>query len=142
MLATMEQRWCSQCRTILSIDVFARDLYTCKACKAILDKQWILTPEGRFSHAKALGKQRQEWDLILEQYTQIVRQPCEYCKFTNNSSGVGLDRIDNSVGYTANNVLSCCTECNVARSDHFTPEEMKSYVGPAIRAAKLARAAK
>jgi hypothetical protein len=33
---------------------------------------------------------------------------------------------------------SCCFECNIARRDHFTPDEMK-IIGAAIRAVKLAR---
>ena len=25
---------------------------------------------------------------------------------------IGIDRVDNTLGYTSNNVVSCCTECN------------------------------
>jgi hypothetical protein len=57
---------------------------------------------------------------------------------SSSKTGIGLDRLDDSKGYEVGNVVSCCTECNLARGCRFTPKEMK-IIGAAIRRVKLAR---
>jgi hypothetical protein len=56
-------------------------------------------------------------------------RPCHYCNdelgSTRENCGVGLDRLDNLIGYELDNVVSCCGPCNVIRSDKLTPEETK-----------------
>jgi hypothetical protein len=69
--------------------------------------------------------------------TDIIKTPCYSCGLSDKSRG--LDRIDNSRGYERGNVLPCCEDCNVSRSDHFSVEEMVKFIGPAIRAARLER---
>lgn len=95
---------------------------------------------GRYSKNKSLAKfLGRSWTLTKEEYHELIQRMCEYCQFPLNKSGYGLDRLDNTKGYDLNNVVPCCKECNVARNSNFTPDEMKSTVGPAIRAIKLAR---
>jgi hypothetical protein len=53
-------------------------------------------------------------------------------------TGVGLDRLDNARGYDADNVVSCCTTCNVVRGNRFTPDEMM-LLGRTIRKIRMAR---
>lgn len=78
------------------------------------------------SKAKSRGL---EWLITIEEYHILILQPCHYC---NNElgdpveKGIGLDRIDNSKGYTIDNVLSCCAVCNVIRSDKLSKEEMEA----------------
>ena len=50
-----------------------------------------------------------------------------------------MDRLDNSRGYEPDNVVACCPICNKVRLDHFTPDEMRQVIGPAIRAVLDAR---
>ncbi len=52
----------------------------------------------------------------------ILLQPCHYCGDTYR---IGCDRIDNSKGHTKENVIPCCYECNVARGNSFSFEEME-----------------
>jgi len=94
----------------------------------------------RFTYARNLaGKRSKVWTLNETEYLNIIAQPCTYCGLLNNvETGVGLDRIDNSRGYHPDNVLSCCLECNLARNNRFTVEEMK-IIGKAIRHVKLGR---
>ena len=68
----------------------------------------------------------------------IISKPCIYCGDTNN---VGCDRIDNNKGHLKENVVPCCVDCNVARSNHFSFEEMK-ILGQTIKQIKEARKAK
>lgn len=51
----------------------------------------------------------------------ITNGKCIYCGDTKR---LGLDRIDNSKGHTKDNVVVCCYDCNVARGDNFSFEEM------------------
>lgn len=77
---------------------------------------------------------KREWTLDKQTYFKIVESNCEYCgRFYNSPYGSDLDRIDNTRGYHADNVLKCCDYCNNARSNHFTVLEMKNTIGPAIR---------
>ena len=55
-------------------------------------------------------------------FENILTKPCVYCGDTYR---VGCDRIDNSKGHTKDNVVPCCIECNTARNNYFTYEEMK-----------------
>jgi hypothetical protein len=52
----------------------------------------------------------------------ILLKPCVYCGDTKR---VGCDRIDNSKGHTKDNVVPCCIECNTARNNYFTYDEMR-----------------
>lgn len=65
----------------------------------------------------------------------ILNGKCIYCGDSNN---IGLDRIDNTRGHEIGNVVPCCYECNVARNNNFSFEEMKT-IGKAINQIKLKR---
>ena len=95
---------------------------------------------GRFYYAKVYAKQKQlEWNLSETQYTHKISESCVYCGFPNDvTAGIGLDRIDNNKGYAADNVLSCCTECNLVRGRRYTVEEMQ-VIGKAIAKVKRKR---
>jgi hypothetical protein len=47
----------------------------------------------------------------------------EWAKHKENSR-YQLDRKDNDLGYTPENVVACCTRCNYAKRDHFTYDEL------------------
>lgn len=40
---------------------------------------------------------------------------CKYCNFKGD---IGIDRIDNSIGYISNNIVSCCKVCNVMKNKY------------------------
>lgn len=52
----------------------------------------------------------------------ILTQKCIYCGDTHR---LGCDRINNNLGHTKDNVVPCCIECNTARNNYFTYEEMR-----------------
>ncbi len=77
--------------------------------------------------------------LTQDEYVEITEHnECLYCGFSLPEVGGGLDRVDNAVGYVTSNVVPCCKDCNTARGDAFTHEEMK-LLGKHMRAIKLAR---
>lgn len=65
----------------------------------------------------------------------IYHKKCIYCGDTRN---IGLDRIDNNRGHEIGNVVPCCYECNVARGNNFSFEEMLE-IGKVIRKIKKER---
>ena len=74
--------------------------------------------------------------LTYDEYVAI-RSPgiCSYCKGPIKRQNIGLDRLDNEIGYHKFNVVACCALCNVARGYLLTPDEFKAAL--ATRAAKL-----
>ena len=97
-------------------------------------------PNRRFAYMKSMAKFRGlELNLTEEQCLALTSRPCEYCEGQLPKFGMGLDRIDNTLGYVFGNVLPCCKECNIARGTFFTVDEMRRFIGPAIRAAREAR---
>lgn len=86
----------------------------------------LQTNEAHYSQLKSRAKKHhQEFTLTLNEYKQIViPNKCHYW-FLHSLPlfGAGLDRIDNSKGYSIDNVLPCCTDCNRIRGDRLTVQE-------------------
>lgn len=82
-----------------------------------------------------------DWNITKEDFCRIRKDPCAYCGevFLGERTEGGLDRIDNSKGYTPDNLVSCCPTCNFTRGNRFTKEEMLEFIGPAVRAVKDSR---
>lgn len=74
-------------------------------------------------------------DYTIDELLEVIAKPCVYCGHT---SRIGLDRIDNSKGHTKDNTVPCCYECNCARNNNFSFEEMK-IIGKAIKQVKDTR---
>lgn len=74
---------------------------------------------------------------ISKEYLEdiIYNGKCIYCGDTHN---IGLDRIDNNRGHEVGNVVPCCYECNIARGNNFSFEEML-IIGKTIKQIKKNR---
>lgn len=67
------------------------------------------------------------WDLSLDYFKKITGQDCHYCgaspsnemRLDENALYTynGIDRLDNTIGYTPDNVVSCCGRCNIMKQD-------------------------
>jgi len=72
-------------------------------------------------------KKGREFTLTVDEFQELILQPCYYCGVEPSnvhvtSRGVesyysGIDRVDSRGGYTSDNVVPCCKECNYAKSD-------------------------
>lgn len=89
------------------------------------------TPKYRYRRYKADAKRRgREFDLTLEQFESLVVQPCFYCN--DSESLIGIDRINNEIGYKIENCTPCCRICNVAKNI-ISYEEWIDYIMQLIK---------
>ena len=68
------------------------------------------------------GSVLQEKCKIKRTFIKIATSKCSYCGAEPRETGYGvvcngIDRIDNSRGYTLDNVSSCCTRCNIMKGN-------------------------
>lgn len=69
-----------------------------------------------------------QWTLTNEDCYRLFKTSCGYCgvepmqlvKNTRSTPSLynGIDRVDNSQGYTLENVMACCKMCNHAKRNH------------------------
>lgn len=121
--------------------------HKCRACQ----EEFYKSLPGRYNCMRSTCRAR-GWEvhLSLAEYIAIVDgKGCTYCGMPlvgvegrgSKGFGSGLDRIDSSLPYTASNVTPCCAQCNMAKAEFFTYEEMLTEIGPAIRRVKQRRMA-
>jgi len=69
------------------------------------------------------------FELTKDEFLDITSKPCHYCGVASSitvknhacctTDGFyvcnGVDRVDSSKGYTLDNVVPCCTQCNIAK---------------------------
>ena len=57
-----------------------------------------------------------EFNLSMQEFDMITSQPCTYCgRYSVIYQGIGIngiDRVDSSLGYVTENIVSCCAMCN------------------------------
>ena len=58
-----------------------------------------------------------DFEINFEDFKILVRSPCHYCKQWNEEEAIGIDRVNNDLGYTKNNCVPACWICN--RMKHF-----------------------
>ena len=77
-------------------------------------KRYRENPELRLWYYKDRSRKRNiDWSLSDEQALLLFTSTCYYC----GEDGLGIDRIDNKLGYIPENCVSCCKECNTMKMD-------------------------
>jgi hypothetical protein len=100
-ISNMRQR-CVEC-TIKQRRVVAKN------CKN--KYQYHKQPKNRYATYKRGAERRgYTFSLTIEEFTNLWNKPCSYCN--TPILGIGIDRQDNTIGYTVNNTIACCTTCN------------------------------
>ena len=78
------------------------------------------------------------FDLSKDEFKSLTKQNCYYCnaepsltckpKYANGGYLYsGVDRLDNSFGYTLDNCVPCCYTCNIAKHC-MTQDEFKNWI--------------
>lgn len=98
-------------------------------------------PAARFRQGVNNSKRKSlTWGISFEEYVMIVSSgECHYCGELLPRTGSGLDRKNNALGYTIDNVVPCCFDCNTTKRNFFTYEEMLE-IGAVIRRRHLRKA--
>lgn len=80
------------------------------------------------AYKKSAKLRSYSFELSKEEFKQIITQPCIYCgesltqeKKKKGAYGTfkytGIDRYDNTKGYTIDNCVPCCSVCNRIKTD-------------------------
>ena len=84
----------------------------------------------KYSEYKKSAKKRDiKFELTHEQFSVLLKGQCYLC---GDFDKIGVDRVDNTMGYSANNCKPCCQECNTLKWD-FTESQLLSQVEKIIR---------
>ena len=107
-----------------------------EACRARERKKGHPTHGRVLSYYKKNAKARSlVWELTTEQFSALINSSCHYCgadPSVHLLAGCervfnGIDRPDNDKGYTSDNVVPCCTRCNLAKHD-MTTTQFKEWI--------------
>jgi hypothetical protein len=145
---------CTKCLISKAVECFYRNKTTktgytswCKSCYKEKSEKWRIdnrahwisferTLKRRFDVAKKKSRYRGlKWDISLNTYKFLIDSDCLYCcgaLGTTKITGIGLDRIDNDLGYIMGNIVPCCGVCNTIKSDNLTFEETLAAVTAVI----------
>lgn len=99
-------------------------------CKKCGEKKSYLTALNCLfgNYIRGAEKRDLEFTLTFEEFEKLINQNCEYCeippKQIYTKKGLkseviynGIDRQDNTIGYTKANSISCCKHCNFAKRE-------------------------
>jgi len=79
------------------------------------------SPRRRFNIYKHDAKKRNYcFELSFNEFMELWQVRCKYCGVDIKT--IGVDRIDNSIGYTKENIVPCCRECNRMKGKLSTKE--------------------
>jgi hypothetical protein len=69
------------------------------------------TARQKYNTYKNMSRGRgYSFELTMPDFMTLWQQPCSYCGDT--IATIGIDRVDNSIGYTLGNCVPCCETCN------------------------------
>jgi len=107
--------------------------------KLILNRKYGKTIKGKSisllnAYKKTDKIKNRICDLTQEDLIYAFKSKCVYCGF----NATGFDRIYNNIGHIKSNCVTACKDCNIARMNNFTHEEM-FIIGKSIRLVKLNR---
>ena len=79
-------------------------------------KEYRQSIRGKYSRYKSGAKSRNiDFNLTEEEFLKYWQKDCYYCG--SAIATIGIDRIDSSVGYSENNIVSCCSICNFMKNN-------------------------
>lgn len=80
-----------------------------------------------YGYKKSARERNYPFELTKDEFKKIVESDCKYCgshresryKASKGTFGhyfyTGCDRVDNTKGYTTENAVPCCKQCNIAK---------------------------
>lgn len=117
----------------------------CRRCKVCMDRRKKESSARSREKRKGIPKSPKQryveygngainrnyaFELTEEQFMTFWDKPCHYCKLPIN--GIGIDRVDNSIGYVMSNCVPCCTVCNMMKFK----QSYKHFIAKCVQIAK------
>ncbi len=134
-------QWGLQCRCQRIFDMDTVTLRTtlpssCGVCPAPNEsprnteesKRNLLDAVGIFKRYRANArKANRDFDLTINPFIEMILDDCFYCGAAPSTRRItllynGVDRIDNTKGYSEKNCVPCCSICNFAKSNMPAPD--------------------
>lgn len=79
-------------------------------------KRFHRSQRGCFLRYQSGAKKRGlAFDLSFDSFVTLWQKDCRYCGSVIVT--IGLDRVDNTLGYSLRNIVPCCSRCNGAKSN-------------------------
>ena len=76
-------------------------------------KNYYNKPDKKYNaYKRSADKRGIAWNISLQEFCETLNHRCIYCGTEEN---MGVDRINNDIGYQKNNCLPACGPCNMAR---------------------------
>ncbi len=116
------------------------DLVSCQTCTKKLFRE-IQNNSPAYKAKKVIvsykhsAKQRGiDYNLTSDTVENLIFKPCFYCGatdsnfYTSRKGGVvdfaynGMDRVDPTLGYTKDNIVPCCKQCNISKMSYSKEE--------------------
>lgn len=112
---------------------------SCKVCsdkrhaqKRVLDSFLSLRNRVYSIYKRNAEKRGYSFNLTFEQADSLMQRDCHYCgeppvenigdQTYTYGQGIfkrnGIDRLNNNLGYTTENIVACCGKCNTAKMDN------------------------
>ena len=114
---TAQQRYYDKRRAICnarSRKFYHDHLEHCRALSRKYAKRSQSTIGYRFRMYKSSAVQRKYvWAITRDEFESFWKKPCHYCG--DSVATIGLDRLNNKIGYIMSNLVSCCRPCNIAK---------------------------
>lgn len=85
------------------------------------------TPNRRYKRHVAFCKRENiPFAISFEKWVSLIENnECYYCHSSLPTNGIALDRKYPDVGYFIDNVVPCCTNCNLTKGDRYRYFEFK-----------------
>ncbi len=112
-----ETKMCGDCNKIVESNEFVKN--KCLKCYDIYKKnEENRKPQDplirHLSDYKSRAKDKNlEWQLTDDEARNYFNSKCNYCNTLNNYNGIDL--VDSTIGYIKNNVVPCCSICNIMK---------------------------
>lgn len=142
------RRWVCRCSCGNTTETLAHNLMRTTgatlSCGCFMRESKRIKPfEALYNVLVRRATRQQLCVLTYEEFLPFtVVSECRYCcgpiewnkhlSAVADSRAYNLDRKDNSVGYTASNLVVCCKNCNYTKGDRFTYEQFLQ-IGAVIR---------
>lgn len=135
-LTFMQRKNCAKCSSNAKRERNRQWHIDNKEHRSEKDKINHKSPSYRWHLLKQNAKKRfLEVTITREQFEELSVRCCYYCEgFLDTDSGWGshIDRLDNYLGYTYSNSVSCCDFCNRIKQDLLSPIEAKAAINTII----------